>query len=76
MKERMIPYSSFDSFINEQSDVTIPLKDQLEQFEASYIKHVLKKNDYNISKSAKLLGLSLQSLQYRMKKLHIETKMD
>lgn len=73
MKEMMIPLSTVDHFIKESNDVTVPLKDQMELFERSYIEHVLKKNDFNISKSANLLGLSRQSLQYRMKKLHIES---
>ncbi|NRD76167.1 sigma 54-interacting transcriptional regulator [Bacillus sp. BRMEA1] len=72
LKERMIPISTVESFIEERTDVIVPLKEQLNQFEKSYIEHVLKKNDYNISRSAKLLGLSRQSLQYRMKKLLID----
>lgn len=73
MKEMMIPLSTVDHFIKESNDVTVPLKDQMDLFERSYIEHILKKNDFNISKSANLLGLSRQSLQYRMKKLNIES---
>ena len=72
IKERMLPHSTVDTFIRENSDVSIPLKDQIELFEKTYIEHVLKKNDYNISRTAGLLGLSRQSLQYRMKKLDIK----
>ena len=72
LKERMIPISSVETFINRNEDVAVPLKEQMELFEKSYIEHVLKKNDDNISRTAKLLGLSRQSLQYRMKKLKIE----
>ncbi|MGM0875612.1 MAG: helix-turn-helix domain-containing protein [Bacillota bacterium] len=43
----------------------------MESFEKYYIEHVLKKNNCNISRTAKLLGLSRQSLQYRIKKLNI-----
>ncbi|WML42066.1 sigma 54-interacting transcriptional regulator [Neobacillus sp. OS1-2] len=71
IKERMLPHSTVDTFIKEHSDVSIPLKDQIELFEKTYIEHVLKKNDFNISRTAGLLGLSRQSLQYRMKKLDI-----
>jgi arginine utilization regulatory protein len=71
MKERMAPISSVDTFIKEQTEIAVPLKDQMELFEKSYIEYVLKKNDFNISRSSKLLGLSRQSLQYRMKKLKI-----
>lgn len=73
IKEMMIPLSTVDHFIKENNDLTVPLKDQMELFERSYIEHILKKNDFNISKSATLLGLSRQSLQYRMKKLNIES---
>lgn len=73
IKERLIPLSTVDSFIKEEADLAVPLKEQMELFEKSYIDHVLKKNDYNISRTAKLLGLSRQSLQYRMKKLNINT---
>lgn len=73
LKERMIPISTVDTFIRESNEVTVPLKDQMELFEKSYIEHVLKKNDSNISKSANQLGLSRQSLQYRMKKLQIDS---
>ncbi|NHM33572.1 sigma 54-interacting transcriptional regulator [Bacillus sp. C11] len=72
MKERMMPLSTVETFMKETGDVTVPLKEQLELFEKSYIEHVLKKNDFNISKTAKLLGLSRQSLQYRLKKLNFE----
>lgn len=72
LKERMIPISSVETFINRNEEVAVPLKEQMELFEKSYIEHVLKKNDDNISRTAKLLGLSRQSLQYRMKKLNIE----
>jgi arginine utilization regulatory protein len=71
MKERMIPLSTVDTFIKENSDTAVPLKYQMELFEKSYIDSVLSKNDFNISKTANLLGLSRQSLQYRMKKLNI-----
>ncbi|WP_420489614.1 sigma-54 interaction domain-containing protein [Neobacillus vireti] len=72
MKERMMPLSTVDTFMKETGDVTVPLKEQLELFEKTYIEHVLKKNEFNISKTAKLLGLSRQSLQYRLKKLNFE----
>ncbi|MEH7085902.1 sigma 54-interacting transcriptional regulator [Neobacillus drentensis] len=74
MRERMIPLSTVDTFIKEHSDTAVPLKHQMELFEKSYIDHVLSKNDFNISRTANLLGLSRQSLQYRMKKLNITGK--
>lgn len=72
LKERLIPLSTVDTFMKENGDVTVPLKDQLELFEKTYIAHVLKKNNFNISKTAMLLGLSRQSLQYRLKKLNLD----
>ncbi|MEH7119593.1 sigma 54-interacting transcriptional regulator [Neobacillus vireti] len=72
LKERMMPLSTVETFMNETRDVTVPLKEQMELFEKAYIEHVLKKNEFNISKTAKLLGLSRQSLQYRLKKLNFE----
>ncbi|WP_144555802.1 sigma-54-dependent Fis family transcriptional regulator [Bacillus sp. X1(2014)] len=74
MRERMIPLSTVDTFIKEHSETAVPLKHQMELFEKSYIDHVLSKNDFNISRTANLLGLSRQSLQYRMKKLNITGK--
>lgn len=72
LKERLMPLSTVDTFMKENGDVTVPLKDQLELFEKTYIAHVLKKNNFNISKTAILLGLSRQSLQYRLKKLNLD----
>lgn len=74
IKERMTPIYTVEPFINEKADFTIPLKDQVERFEKSYIEDILKNNNSNISRTAKLLGLSRQSLQYRMRKLHIHQK--
>jgi arginine utilization regulatory protein len=71
MKERFTPISTVDSFFQEGADSVVNLKDKLEFFEKAYIEHILKKNDFNISRTAGLLGLSRQSLQYRMKKLNI-----
>ncbi|RXJ01933.1 sigma-54-dependent transcriptional regulator [Anaerobacillus alkaliphilus] len=47
---------------------TKPLKEQLEEFEEFYIQKVLKQHHNNVTQAAKQLGLSRQSLQYRIKK--------
>lgn len=47
---------------------TKPLKQQLEEFEEYYITKVLEQHKYNVTQAAKQLGLSRQSLQYRIKK--------
>jgi arginine utilization regulatory protein len=46
-----------------------PLKDRLDEFERLTIANVLQKHGGNVSRAARELGLSRQSLQYRMKKL-------
>ncbi|MFK9093942.1 sigma-54 interaction domain-containing protein [Bacillus salipaludis] len=71
VKDRVTPVFSIDTFLKDQGTFTAPLKEKMDLFEKSYIESVLRKNNYNISKSAILLGLSRQSLQYRMKKLNI-----
>lgn len=47
------------------------LKTKLEEFERTYIQKVLAKNKGNISKTAKELGLSRQSLQYHLRKFKL-----
>ncbi|MCH7321261.1 sigma 54-interacting transcriptional regulator [Solibacillus sp. MA9] len=47
------------------------LLDQLAQFEQQVIEDTLRQNDNHITNSAQQLGLSRQSLQYRMKRLQI-----
>ncbi|MFJ5716745.1 sigma-54 interaction domain-containing protein [Neobacillus sp. NPDC093127] len=74
LKERLMPLSTVDTFMKGNSDITVPLKNQMELFEKTYIEHILSKHDSNISRAAKSLAISRQSLQYRMKKLGIDTK--
>jgi arginine utilization regulatory protein len=71
MKDWKIPTTTVDTFVTGSADITIPLKQQMERFEKNYIEYVLKNNHSNISRTAKSLGLSRQSLQYRLKKLQI-----
>ncbi len=47
------------------------LKETMQEFETSYIHHVVDKYDGNISRAAKELQISRQSLQYRLRKLGI-----
>ncbi|MEC5423194.1 sigma 54-interacting transcriptional regulator [Virgibacillus sp. C22-A2] len=44
------------------------LRDKVAEAEKHYIRQVLEENNNNISHTAKILGISRQSLQYRMKK--------
>lgn len=53
-------------------DITIKLKDQMEEAEATYIKKVLENNKNNITHTADVLGISRQSLQYRLRKYNIK----
>ncbi|SDH77046.1 arginine utilization regulatory protein [Alteribacillus persepolensis] len=48
------------------------LKDYLFDKEKAYVKKVLENHDYQVKKAAEVLGLSRQSLQYRLKKLGIK----
>ncbi|MDA7026452.1 sigma-54-dependent Fis family transcriptional regulator [Bacillus sp. CLL-7-23] len=54
------PYQSTDS--------ALPLKEQIKYAEKYYIEKVMKTCNHNISQAAKQLGISRQSLQYRLKK--------
>ena len=56
------------------SNQTIPLKEKMEKAEKVYIQKVLHENKGNISKTAKSLGLSRQSLQYRLRKFGFQTR--
>ncbi|MBM7646958.1 arginine utilization regulatory protein [Scopulibacillus daqui] len=47
------------------------LKDKIEEVEKLYIQQVLSENGQNISRTAEVLGISRQSLQYRLKKFGI-----
>ncbi|MGM7682619.1 sigma-54 interaction domain-containing protein [Cytobacillus sp. Hm23] len=54
---------------NEESFKT--LEEYMNNAEVEYIKEALQVNDYNISNTAKALGMSRQSLQYRLRKYQI-----
>lgn len=53
-----------------------PLKEVMEDFETSYIQQTVTKHNGNISRAAKELQISRQSLQYRLKKLGIRNPND
>ena len=44
------------------------LQEKMNDVEKQYIQYALTENNHNISKTAKFLGMSRQSLQYRLKK--------
>jgi DNA-binding NtrC family response regulator len=43
-----------------------------EEFERNLIMQAMERTDYNITKSAKLLGLTFRTLQYRLEKFGIK----
>ncbi len=45
------------------------LKEKMAEAEKFYIQQALARNDHNVSHTAKNLGISRQSLQYRMRRL-------
>src|SRR5699024_7501711 len=49
-------------------------KNKKEHIERDYNKKSLKKHNFNITRTAKSMGLSRQSLQYRLKKYKINKK--
>lgn len=49
-----------------------PLKEKMKEFETYYIQHVVDNHNGNISRAAKELQISRQSLQYRLRKLGIK----
>jgi arginine utilization regulatory protein len=53
---------------NVENTSILPLKEKMEEFESAYIQSVLDMYNGNISKAAKALGVSRQSLQYRLRK--------
>jgi arginine utilization regulatory protein len=53
-------------------DEVKPLKEKLKECESTYIKHVVEKHHGNISRAAKDLQISRQSLQYRLRKLGLK----
>lgn len=59
-------------FIDVQTNTAKTLKDALQEFEKFYIQKLVNQNQGNISRSAQQLGLSRQSLQYRLRKLNLK----
>ncbi|WP_408009980.1 sigma-54 interaction domain-containing protein [Pseudalkalibacillus sp. A8] len=47
------------------------LRDKVAEVEKFYIQQILAENSNNISQAAKILGISRQSLQYRLKKFNL-----
>lgn len=58
-----------EDFIVQRDKDLLPLDQYLREAEAYYVEKALKLYEGNITKTAKALGMSRQSLQYRLKKL-------
>lgn len=50
---------------------TARLSDLIDQFEADVIKRALEENDYNRTKTAQMLGISIRNLYYKMEKYNL-----
>lgn len=50
----------------------LPLDKYMEEVEIYYIRKALQHHGFNITKTAKALGLSRQNLQYRIRKYQID----
>lgn len=66
--ERAIPLDEVQRFYNRKKET---LNDYLQRLERVRIKEDLNKNRYNISQTARDLGISRQNLQHRMKRLDL-----
>ena len=69
--KKQLPQQGYDLFAPLPSASTAPLKEQIENAEKYYIQKTVKKCNYNVSQAARVLGISRQSLQYRLKKWKI-----
>lgn len=72
--QRTHPRSSSRGAIHEIAPNEKTLKEQLETVERYIIQKTLRKNASNVTRTASALGISRQSLQYRMRKYHIQTE--
>ncbi|AGN34846.1 Arginine utilization regulatory protein RocR [Bacillus paralicheniformis] len=69
--KKQLPQQGYDLFAPLPSVSAAPLKEQIENAEKYYIQKTVKKCNYNVSQAARVLGISRQSLQYRLKKWKI-----
>ncbi|KKB73632.1 MULTISPECIES: sigma-54 interaction domain-containing protein [Bacillus] len=66
--DKLPKHPGFDLFAQQPSGSAPPLKEQIENAEKYFIQKTIKKCNNNISQAARSLGISRQSLQYRLKK--------
>jgi len=61
-----------DNTLDKSKQTNLPLEEIVKRVEKEYIQHVLDKNEYNKTKTAEALGISIRSLYYKIKKYGIE----
>jgi arginine utilization regulatory protein len=70
-KEMKLTSNAEDFLFDGDKDIK-PLEDYIAEAEIYYIQKALLHHDFNVTKTAKALGMSRQNLQYRIKKFDIE----
>ncbi|GLY09661.1 sigma-54 interaction domain-containing protein [Pseudobacillus badius] len=60
-----------EGFLYQSDKAILPLDDYIQEAETYYITKALQHHDFNITKTAKALGMSRQNLQYRIRKYNI-----
>jgi two-component system response regulator PilR (NtrC family) len=68
----LAPQAIVDSPSTPAAQTTQPLAHYLDDLERTRIEEALNKTRWNKTKAAKLLGITLRALRYRMKKLRLE----
>ncbi|KAB7706941.1 PAS domain S-box protein [Bacillus aerolatus] len=60
-----------EGFLYQPGKTILPLDDYIHEAETYYIKKALQHHNFNVTKTAKALGMSRQNLQYRIRKYNI-----
>ncbi|MED4876313.1 sigma 54-interacting transcriptional regulator [Anoxybacillus geothermalis] len=70
-RAKLAPNDAKTDFLFDTEDM-LPLDKYMEEVEIYYIRKALQHHGFNITKTAKALGLSRQNLQYRIRKYQID----
>ncbi|NNV07282.1 sigma-54-dependent Fis family transcriptional regulator [Geobacillus sp. C56-T2] len=70
-RAKLTPDEAKTDFLFDTDDI-LPLDQYMEEVEIYYIRKALQHHGFNITKTAKALGLSRQNLQYRIRKYQID----
>lgn len=71
-----MPVRFANSYQAPQEGKQSPLKRKIEETEKEYLTRLLREQNGNITQTAQILGMSRQSLQYRIKKYELKKDMD